>query len=397
MPSGRNKAASCDQLYACGSRVHMPTVSSTPNGAKTVTRFTKGAVEHATPSLNCKRTSKHADGGVKSSLKRQLGELGKTLAFSEDVISTRSPQSLSYQQAKDGLKRAFRPITTTEEGKKGVVKPSEFTGDGGRHDCRRGVKKHPLCHLNNAYPSVRLDNKQEGISESPSPTLAPPRDTSLASFSCPSHVPSLPSNMLYHRVKVLPASKSIPWEEVALQKMSSSTAAALSGRAKTGRMSCRDQSEVLCCDQWIATHVTVLILHLHVTLTTHTVQCTSTHSGTIIAWPSPPHFAIMNCPCWSSLDVWKFLYCCCKFSHASKANIIHTFLQICKEGESDEASSPVKEKDTSEAALPDYITSLQLGARPVCQIHTVRQEGQSHEIVLDNDARFEKVHVHVFT
>lgn len=181
------------------------------------------------PGSGRSRLRRHTVGDAQSSLRAQVGELRQTLRFSEDVVSSRSPQSVSYGQARDGLSRVFLPVSRTSRRRR--VQFPELTGDVGQHNCRGEPRKHPLCHLHSVQTAApQLDRKWEGLGrQRTDPTRRVP---SLPGDIHHGNIPSYPSNMLYHYMRVVPTSESVQWEEEALKTVTSSTAVRLRNTKK---------------------------------------------------------------------------------------------------------------------------------------------------------------------
>ena len=170
------------------------------------------------PSTGLRR--RHTVGEAQTCLRSHVGELKRTLTFSEDVISSISPQALSYQQARERLARVLRPAQVTRLGR-----------DVGRHNCRGDARRHPLCLL---PPAVVHEDRERSKPHRPLPPSQhqlPPSTSSTSHGNVASH----PSNMLYRRIVTVPANKSVQWKEQALEKISSSTATRFRGGQREGR------------------------------------------------------------------------------------------------------------------------------------------------------------------
>ena len=240
-----------NDLYVCRDRVHIPSIKVT-TGAKTQRKSGSEAadsVQSTTPRTpdsqsGSRARRRHTVGDAQGSLRTHLGELGKTLTFSEDVVSSRSPHSVSYRQARCSLARVFHHVTAGEDSRRRRGQLSELAGDVGRHSCRGEPKRHALCHLREAQTAAGHQDRGGGwrqfggphrIQSVPNAASVPcaSRVPSLPSNMHHGNIPSYPSNMLYRGVRVVPASKSIPWEKEALGRLSSSTAVRL-GRERQG-------------------------------------------------------------------------------------------------------------------------------------------------------------------
>ena len=149
--------------------------------------------------------------------KKEVNELGKLLTFSDDVVSHRSPNSVTYNKAREGAQALFK---TSELGDVRIgshLKTSK--GVVGRHDCRGEPKRHLPCHLQSDDQSSTLLSTQWS-------THLPKKGSTFR------HVASGRSGeeeFLLGRVRSVAPSQSIPWQEQTLTKVSSSTARHLIG------------------------------------------------------------------------------------------------------------------------------------------------------------------------
>ena len=223
LPSARR--TSTKDFYACGARVQIPSIKVTNEAA--VRHKTDLAVRPKGVVLRRRHTVSSV-GDAQRSLRSHVGLLKQTLTFTDDVISSRSPQSVSYRQARKDLSHVFHHV---------INAPRRYPRvDVGRHNCRGDPRKHPLCHLNCVQPTAIQSSDRERVVPRP---IHHPSPSVLPSDSVHhSRVVACPSHMLYRDMRVVPASKSVQWEEEVLKNVTSSTAIRL--RAAGGRRGGRE-------------------------------------------------------------------------------------------------------------------------------------------------------------
>ena len=192
LPSGKD-------LYACGAGVLVPSIRVGEERERSYGPATKPRRRHTVAG--------------DSLLRSQLGQLRHSLRFTEEVVSSRSPHSISYKQARGRLGEAFLPSLP-------LKKTQRRAAD---RDGRPYERRRHLCYLHGPpHPPAR---ERASISHSESVSIEP-----LSSAVC--SLPSCPSGMLYRRLKTVPASKSVQWEERMLEEVTSSTARRLGGGRK---------------------------------------------------------------------------------------------------------------------------------------------------------------------
>lgn len=156
-----------------------------------------------------------------SHARRDINQLSKFLTFADDVVSQRSPNSVTYTKAREGAHSLYKPsdldvsIGSHLKKSKGVV---------GRHDCRGELKRHVPCHLQLDDPNTA---PRPGTQWNATPGPLIKRDHSTLSQRN-SHG-QFEENFFLSRVKSVAPSSSVPWQEQTLTKVSSSTARHLIG------------------------------------------------------------------------------------------------------------------------------------------------------------------------
>ena len=207
--------SSGSDFFACGYKVRMPNIqkhvdrgrSNTPSTARPSPRIYKN-----THSI---RSQAHDSG-------RRVNELSKLLSFTEDVISHRSPVSISYTKARESTRTLFKP----EDLDMGIGAHLKKTkGIVGRHDCRGEPKRHMPCHLQPDDHISHLEGTQYGsigLSGRTKQDLVLERNSHNQSHVKDDH--------FLGRVRSVAPSKSIPWQEQTLEKVSISTARHLTGQ-----------------------------------------------------------------------------------------------------------------------------------------------------------------------
>ena len=215
------KRPSTNDFYPCGPRVQIPSirVSNKPKIRQ------KSGPEFATTAPRNGLMRRHTVGDVKSCLRSRVGELKQTMTFTDDVISSITPQTMSYRQAREELSRVFHCSTAPNKSRQ-LRFPELSERELGRHNCRGAGRKHPLCHLPSSFD--RQKHYQPPISHHKTVEHDGPSNNSVC-------ITSYPSNMLYRRIKTVAASKSVQWEEQTLNKMTSSTAIRFRGRDQETR------------------------------------------------------------------------------------------------------------------------------------------------------------------
>ena len=149
---------------------------------------------------------------------RRVNELSKILSFTEDVVSHRSPASISYTKARESTRSLFKP-GDLDMGIGAHLKKT--TGIVGRHDCRGEPKRHIPCHLQQDERNS-LHHGSIGLSGQTK------RDLILERSSHDQlHIEN---DHFLGRVRSVAPSRSIPWQEQTLKKVSSSTARHLTGQ-----------------------------------------------------------------------------------------------------------------------------------------------------------------------
>ena len=239
--------ASAKDFYACGARVQIPSIkvsNKTTKRHKSVTTVSPLARLGSENSVSRRR---HTTGGERESFRSHVGHLKQSLTFSDDVVSTLSPQAVSYSHARGRLAHVFRagPANSSTGGLAGGgVRLLRGRGDVGRRDCRGEARQHPLCHLRRAtVPHTERDGDRH-LPVKLRPGVAPLTQRS-SSLRPPlrSDVPSYPSGMLYRGLRVVPVSRSVQWEDELLQNVTSSTAARLGARRKAGKKEDEEEEE----------------------------------------------------------------------------------------------------------------------------------------------------------
>ena len=194
LPSGSD-------LFACRARVHVPSIRARA-GRRHGRSATSAVVKLDSPK---ERRASQPLGGHQN-YKKQLTELSTTLNFSDDVISSRSPQSIPYAKAK----RRLRDIYRVEGFELEHLRP-KVTEPVGRHDCRGQTKKHN-CYLHisaeETPPVSRPDQRTHT-----SLLTKPPDENIEASRTVTSDV-----------LETIPPSVAVLWEEQTLHRLSSETA-----------------------------------------------------------------------------------------------------------------------------------------------------------------------------
>ena len=203
--------ASETDLFACGYKVHIPSLQSLPTSSKD--DRSAPATQARSPVAS---TSAHRPKNS-SQLNSQVKDLGKSLAFSDDVVSTRSPHSVSYSKAKGGLKALYQPNDL------GIGSHMKTTSNTvGRHDCRGEPKKHLPCHLHNP-----TDTKPEYPQRNKRNTKSLTQQNDLDFHQLPKHTRGITTKP---GLCMVPSEKSVLWEDEILGKVSSSTARQLTGQ-----------------------------------------------------------------------------------------------------------------------------------------------------------------------
>ena len=145
--------------------------------------------------------------------KRQLTELGNTLNFTDDVISSRSPQSVPYAKARVQLRSLYKP-SDLDLGQRRM----KATGGRlvGRHDCRGEPRRHMPCYLSDVEDAVPVTHHQRRRRGRLERSLTVPLvETSRSDVG---------GGNLLESAKVIQPSMSVRWEEQTLNRLSSGTA-----------------------------------------------------------------------------------------------------------------------------------------------------------------------------
>ena len=198
-------------LYACGAGVHVPSIRVNEDGNRRSTRHVAASSRSEPPRR--RRTVVAGRDGIL--LRVQVSQLRRSLTFTEDVVSSRSPHSVGYRQALRNLGDVFLPTL-----------PPDATERERRHRNRRVVvdtKRH-LCYLHGP-PSVQSHDRPTNNERCRSSELALLKSVSSSAH----HVASHPSGMLYRKLRTVPVAKSVQWEERLLGGVTSSTAVRLGG------------------------------------------------------------------------------------------------------------------------------------------------------------------------
>jgi len=184
-------------LFACGTTVLISSVCATA-GKRSV--GTDASTEHQ----RTKRSS-----GLSCNVKRQVSELSRTLAFSEEVVSDISPECVSYANARGGMRSLFKSDGL------GLAVQKKTRECVGRHDCRGEPKRHLPCHLHQPRQEqpMRMCAQDETLHKQPSHYEFPSEHLRYSDGS----------GLNLQHAKVVPPSKSLPWEEQTLQQLSTST------------------------------------------------------------------------------------------------------------------------------------------------------------------------------
>ena len=201
-------------FFACGYKVRMPNIQKHVDGGRSNTPST------ARPSPRIKNThslrSQARDSG------RRVNELSKLLSFTDDVVSHRNPVCISYTKARESTRTLFKP----EDLEMGIGAHLKKTkGIVGRHDCRGEPKRHVPCHLQPDDHISHLEGTQYGsigLSGQSRRDLILERNSHNRLHVKDDH--------FLGRVRSVAPSKSIPWQEQTLEKVSSSTARHLTGQ-----------------------------------------------------------------------------------------------------------------------------------------------------------------------
>ena len=207
--------SSGSDFFAVGYKVRMPNI-----------QHRSGSVNSSgTPARPSPRKTSCAARSQSHNAGRDINELSKILSFSDDVVSHRSPNSVTYTKAKEGAHSLFK-VSDLDVHIGSHLKKSR--GDVGRHDCRGELKRHIPCHLQleERICAPRLDTT---LLKVPAGSLIK-RDHSALQRN--SHGQS-DYNLFLGRVKSVAPSSSIPWQEQTLTKVSSSTARHLIGLPST--------------------------------------------------------------------------------------------------------------------------------------------------------------------
>ena len=308
-------------FFPCGTRVQMPTLHAAASVAPKESPDTPGK---DTPSESRR-------GGLdRPTLKRHVTEeLGRTLQFSHDVVSSRSPQAVSYAKAKGEMREMYRPSSL------GVILavPNTVSEPIGRHDCRGDAKKHSLCHLRApptksrempALPAPRRRSRSLPSKTADDADWTPQAHQLNLLSPCPSQHEAASSP---RHSKMVPASASVLWEEQTLQRLSSATARRLVEECPRARE--RARLEELLRRRWRTKGVEEDV-----------------HS------PSSSHA-----------------------DTALQASRTHSPISPLSRSNRPSSPSPLK-----------FTNELSSGARPVCQ-----QRCSGRMIILDNDTTFHKV------
>ena len=211
-------------LYACGAGVHVPSIRVNEDGNRRSARHVTASSRSEPP-----RRRRTVVAGIDGILLRsQVGELRRSLTFTEDVVSSRSPHSVSYRQALRKLGDVFLPTL-----------PPDATHERDRRPRNRRVvvdtKRH-LCYLHGP-PSVQSSTNNEHYRPS-EPALLKSASSSVH------HVSSHPSGMLYRKLRTVPVAKSVQWEERLLGGVTSSTAVRLGGGRREEEVEREEEEEV---------------------------------------------------------------------------------------------------------------------------------------------------------
>ena len=207
--------SSGSDFFAVGYKVRMPniqhrsgSVSSNSAPVRPLPRKTNFAA----------RSQSHTAG-------RDDSELGKILSFSDDVVSHRSPNSVTYTKAKEGAHSLFKTsdldihIGSHLKRSRGVI---------GRHDCRGEPKRHIPCHLHLEEPICVPQLGTTSLKVSTGSVIKRDHSALQRNTYELSH-----ENLFLGKVKSVVPSSSVPWQEQTLTKVSSSTARHLIGPPST--------------------------------------------------------------------------------------------------------------------------------------------------------------------
>ena len=176
-------------LFPCGERVHMPSVRGSGYTRPTLST----ACPRGDPSCGEQLLRGGRSGAGK--LRTRVNELGSALAFSDEVVSEHSPQSVSYSKARDDLRALFKARSVVEADR------------GARVSSRPRRRHHLPCHLQRFRdPPLPERSYLQSL----------PAELSHTSVQRPSG-----ANM---RAETVFQSESLPWAERTLQRLSSSTA-----------------------------------------------------------------------------------------------------------------------------------------------------------------------------
>ena len=195
-------------LFACGTGVRIPSLSATVGR--------RSAQTNAPPDTRrpCRAPRTAND---------RITDLSRTLAFSEEVVSDISPECVSYAKAKGRMRSLFRPGDLGL----GVCLRQSPRESGGRHDCRGEPKRHIPCHLRQPrqeqWIPTRTGHEEKLLHTVPSQDLGLPHKLSYTKDG----------SLEFWHAKMVPPSKSLPWEEQTLQRLSSSTTMMLSTKRGT--------------------------------------------------------------------------------------------------------------------------------------------------------------------
>ncbi len=216
-------------FFACGDGVHMPSIR-TGAGRKHVRSFTvpAGAGARTRGERTRPPVSKQSSEEDKAhKLNRRLTELSETFTFSDDVVCSRSPHSLSYAKARGRLSSIFRP-----EG----LRPADLSRfrrlepEAGRHHYKGEPRRH-LCRIYDPsdetppIPQGRTKRRRRG-GEGTKHVHLPTSPSQSKMDSSPSHYRSearYHGNSAPEGMRIIPPSLSVLWEEDTLHRLSNET------------------------------------------------------------------------------------------------------------------------------------------------------------------------------
>lgn len=206
-------------FYPVGHKVRMPNIH-TRSGNGSISAPSRPSPR---ASISCSSQSQSLRTQSHRVTKKKVNDLGRLLTFSDDVVSHRSPNSVSYTKAKEKAHSLFK---SNELGDLKIGSHLKKSKDVvGRHDCRGEPKQHVPCHLplgDQVTPRLHVQFSSN--------TIAAARRDIYNKRNV--HEPLRgrgEEEFFLGRVRSVAPSKSIQWHEDTLTKVSSFTAKHLVG------------------------------------------------------------------------------------------------------------------------------------------------------------------------